>query len=341
MSLLLEAQDLCVAFDTPKGQLRALDNVSLQLRKGETLGLVGESGSGKSTLALTLMRAIAPTAGKISIKGQEITRLSRREMRPFRQSMQMIFQDPYASLDPRMTVRRIIAEPINALQTQTPDQVEARVQALLEAVGLPAEAAGLRPAQFSGGQRQRIAIARAMSVKPEIIIADEPVSALDVSIQAQIVNLLQDIQKRTQIAYLVIAHDLPLVHQIADHILVLYLGRVVEEGPAEAIVAQPRHPYTAALLAATPRIDGAGKKKLILAGDPPSPINRPAGCAFHPRCPAAQAKCRTETPLLSGLSMSDKSGHRAACHFPGTVPPPFDMSGNLSGNLSGKPKIRR
>ncbi len=328
MSLLLEAQDLSVAFDTPKGQLQALDSVSLQLKQGETLGLVGESGSGKSTLALTMMRAIAPSKGRILVKGQEISQLSRRALRPFRQHMQMIFQDPYASLDPRMTIRRIIAEPLNALQKHTPDQVEARVQELLQAVGLPAEAASLRPAQFSGGQRQRIAIARAMSLKPEIIIADEPVSALDVSIQAQIVNLLQDIQQRTAVAYLVIAHDLPLVHQIADRILVLYLGRVVEEGPAEAIVAWPRHPYTAALLAATPRIDRGGHKKLILKGDPPSPINRPSGCAFHPRCPAAKPQCLAETPVLSG-----SGEHRAACHFPGAIPPPLDFS--------AKPKNRR
>ena len=326
MTPLLEAKNLSVTFETKNGRLHALDNVTLQLNKGETLGLVGESGSGKSTLALALMRAVTPSQGSITLKDTEISHLSRRELRPFRQVMQMIFQDPYASLDPRMTVRRIIAEPLTALQNLKSDEIEERLQGLLAAVGLPAEAADRRPAQFSGGQRQRIAIARAMSVKPEIIIADEPVSALDVSIQAQIVNLLQDIQQQWQMAYIVIAHDLPLMHQIADRIMVLYLGQLVEEGPAEDVIARPRHPYTAALLAASPRIGQKKEKKLILTGDPPSPIHRPSGCAFHPRCPVAQPQCRTVAPALSGSISGSISGeHRVACHYPGTIPPPLDI----------------
>jgi oligopeptide/dipeptide ABC transporter ATP-binding protein len=321
MSAILEARDLTVTFDTAAGRVHALDGVSLQVRRGETVGLVGESGSGKSTLALTLMRAVTPSAGSIRLDGQEIGHLGRRALRPLRRRMQMIFQDPYASLDPRMTVRRIIAEPLTAMGNPGAQAVEDRVQALLAAVGLPADAAGRRPAQFSGGQRQRIAIARAIALEPEIVIADEPVSALDVSIQAQIVNLLQDIQARTGVAYLVIAHDLPLVHQIADRVLVLYLGRVVEEGPAEAVVARPLHPYTAGLLAATPTVDNAGRRRLILKGDPPSPIDRPPGCAFHPRCPIATDRCAVETPLPATIE-----GRRVACHFPGKVAPPLDLT---------------
>jgi oligopeptide/dipeptide ABC transporter ATP-binding protein len=321
MTALLEASDLSVAFETPRGRVHALDGVSLQVKRGETVGLVGESGSGKSTLALTLMRAITPTGGSIRLGGQEIGQLSRRDLRPIRRRMQMVFQDPYASLDPRMTVRRIIAEPLTAGRHPGRASVEARVQELLQAVGLPPEAAARRPAQFSGGQRQRIAIARAIALEPELVIADEPVSALDVSIQAQIVNLLQDIQERIGIAYLVIAHDLPLVHQIADRVMVLYLGRVVEEGPAEALVAQPLHPYTAGLLAATPTVDNTGRRRLLLKGDPPSPINRPSGCPFHPRCPAATARCAAEAPVLT----SRADGRRVACHFPGAVAPPLDL----------------
>jgi peptide/nickel transport system ATP-binding protein len=315
---LLAAEGLTVAFDTPRGRVHALEDVSLEVARGETVGLVGESGSGKSTLALTLMRALAPSAGSIRFDGQEIGHLSPRALKPVRRRLQMVFQDPYASLDPRMTVARIVAEPLRAHGYGSRAQIAARVGELLDAVGLPPDAARRYPAEFSGGQRQRIAIARAIALEPEMLVADEPVSALDVSIQAQIVNLLQDIQARMGIAYLVIAHDLPLVHQIADRIVVLYLGRVVEEGPAEAVVARPLHPYTAGLLAATPTVDTAGKPRLRLAGDPPSPIDRPPGCAFHPRCPIARDRCRTERPALTG-----QGARRAACHFPGEVPPPL------------------
>lgn len=321
MSALLEARDLSVAFDTPRGRVHALDRVSLTVRRGETVGLVGESGSGKSTLAMALMRAVAPTGGSILFDGQEIGHLSRRALRPLRRRFQMVFQDPYASLDPRMSIRRIITEPLVAQDYGTRARIEARLLELLAAVGLPPDAADRRPAQFSGGQRQRIAIARAIAPEPDMVIADEPVSALDVSIQAQIVNLFQDIQARTGIAYVMIAHDLPLVHQIADRIVVLYLGRVVEEGPAEALVARPLHPYTAGLLAATPTVDSAGRPRLILKGDPPSPIHRPSGCPFHPRCPAATDLCATETPALA-----DHGDRRVACHFPGAVEPPLSIA---------------
>ncbi len=318
---LLAAEGLSVAFDTPRGRVHALEDVSLAVARGETVGLVGESGSGKSTLALTLLRALTPSGGSIRFDGQEIGQLSSRALKPVRRRLQMVFQDPYASLDPRMTVARIVAEPLRAHRFGTRSEIAVRVAELLAAVGLPEEAAQRYPAEFSGGQRQRIAIARAIALEPEMVVADEPVSALDVSIQAQIVNLLQDIQTRMGIAYLVIAHDLPLVHQIADRIVVLYLGRVVEEGPAEAVVARPLHPYTAGLLAATPTVDTAGRPRLRLGGDPPSPIDRPSGCAFHPRCPIARDRCRSERPALTARD----GGRRVACHFPGEVPPPLAL----------------
>ncbi|MCC6008579.1 MAG: ATP-binding cassette domain-containing protein [Rhodobacteraceae bacterium] len=318
---LLEARDLSVTFATPRGQVHALDGVELSVHRGETVGLVGESGSGKSTLALTLLRAIEPTGGEILFDGQAIGHLGSRALKPVRRRLQMVFQDPYASLDPRMKVGRIVAEPLRAHAYGDRARIAARVAELLEQVGLPADAAGRYPAQFSGGQRQRIAIARAIALEPDMVVADEPVSALDVSIQAQIVNLLQDIQDRLGIAYLVIAHDLPLVHQIADRIVVLYLGRVVEEGPAEQVVARPLHPYTAGLLAATPTVDTAGRPRLMLKGDPPSPINRPDGCPFHPRCPIARDRCRSERPAL--VAPDAGAARRVACHFPGEVPPPL------------------
>ena len=322
---LMEAEDLTVTFATPRGRVHALDGVSFQAWRNETVGLVGESGSGKSTLALTLMRALTPSGGSIRFDGREIGNLSRSALRPLRRRLQMVFQDPYASLDPRMTVRNIVAEPLRAQRYGTRAEIAARVDALMEAVGLPADAVGRRPAQFSGGQRQRIAIARAIALEPDMVIADEPVSALDVSIQAQIVNLLQDIQARTEVAYLVIAHDLPLVSQIADRIVVLYLGRVVEEGPTEAVVRRPLHPYTAALLSATPTVDTTGRQRLVLRGDPPSPIDRPSGCPFHPRCPAAEDRCRTERPALA-LQAEAGPDRRTACHFPGIVPPPLSIT---------------
>jgi oligopeptide/dipeptide ABC transporter ATP-binding protein len=317
MTALLEVEDLSIRFPTPQGVVHALENVSLTVNRGETVGLVGESGSGKSTLALAVMRAITPSAGHLRFDGQEVGHLRGKALRPLRRRLQMVFQDPYSSLDPRMTIHRILAEPLLA-QGWSRARIAARVPELLDAVGLPQEAATRRPAQFSGGQRQRIAIARAIAPGPEMIVADEPVSALDVSIQAQIVNLMQDLSARNSLAWLVIAHDLPLVHQIADRIVVLYLGRIVEEGPAEDIIAQPLHPYTAGLLAATPTVDNAGRARLKLKGEPPNPINRPSGCPFHPRCPVAEARCATDAPRLQR-----QGSRRVACHLPGAVPPPL------------------
>ena len=321
MTALLQASDLEVRFDTPKGILHALDGVSIEVARGETVGLVGESGSGKSTLAMTLMRAIDPDGGRILFDGQDITHLKPKALKPVRRRLQMIFQDPYASLDPRMTVGRIIAEPLKAHKSGTRAEIAARVTALIDAVGLPPDAAERLPAQFSGGQRQRIAIARAIALEPNLVIADEPVSALDVSIQAQIVNLLRDIQERLGIAYLVVAHDLALVHQIANRIVVMYLGRVVEEASADDLIDAPQHPYTVALLSAQPTTDQDGRSRLVLKGDPPSPIDRPAGCPFHPRCPIARARCATETPNLTGIS----DGRRVACFYPGELAVPWDQ----------------
>jgi len=318
---LLEARDLSVGFRTRGGRVHAVDRVSLSVGRGETVGLVGESGSGKSTLALTIMRAHRPDGGTIRFDGRDIGQLSPAAMKPIRRRLQMIFQDPYASLDPRMTVGRILAEPLKAHRWGDRTAIRARVADLLDAVGLPSDAVERLPAQFSGGQRQRIAIARAIALEPDMIVADEPVSALDVSIQAQIVNLLRDIQERLDNAFLVIAHDLALVHQIADRIVVMYLGRVVEEGTADDIVERPQHPYTVALLSATPTPDVAQRRqRVILAGDPPSPIDRPAGCPFHPRCPIAEDRCRMETP---DLTAHGPGRGRVACFFPGRLPPPW------------------
>jgi len=321
MKPLLQASDLAVRFHTQKGPLHALDRVSIAVARGETVGLVGESGSGKSTLAMTLMRAIDPDGGRIQFDGQDITHLGSKALKPVRRRLQMIFQDPYASLDPRMSVGRIIAEPLTAHKIGSRTEIAAKVASLIDAVGLPPDAADRLPAQFSGGQRQRIAIARAIALEPDLVIADEPVSALDVSIQAQIVNLLRDIQTSLGIAYLVVAHDLALVHQIADRIVVMYLGRVVEEAGADDLIDAPQHPYTVALLSAQPTTDRDGRRRLILKGDPPSPIDRPAGCPFHPRCPIARARCENDTPDLTEIS----DGKRVACFYPGELAAPWDQ----------------
>ena len=323
---LLEARDLAVTFASGGRRLFALDGVSLHVGRGETVGLVGESGSGKSTLALTLMRGHDPDRGEIRFDGRPITRLSGAALKPVRRRLQMIFQDPYASLDPRMTVMRLVAEPLVAHRWGTRAEIRDRVLDLLAGVGLPPDAADRLPAQFSGGQRQRIAIARALALEPDMLIADEPVSALDVSIQAQIVNLLRDVQRRLGIAYLVIAHDLALVHQISDRILVMYLGRIVEEGRSDDVVGRPLHPYTVALLSATPVPEDSRKgRRLVLAGEPPSPIDRPAGCAFHPRCPIVRDRCRTEAPPL----VARGDGRAVACWHPGEMPSPVAVPPGL------------
>jgi oligopeptide/dipeptide ABC transporter ATP-binding protein len=293
-----------------RGTVKAVDGVSFDVRRGETLGLVGESGCGKSTLGRTLLRLIDPTAGSIRFEGRELTGLSQRELRPLRRRMQLIFQDPYASLNPRMTVRDIIGEPFAIHGLARGREREEKVLALLELMGLPREALERYPHEFSGGQRQRIGIARSIAMRPDLVIADEPISALDVSIQAQIVNLLVDLQRELKLTYLFIAHDLKIVEYISTRVAVMYLGKIVELADAADLYRRPRHPYTQALLSAVPVPDPDHKKtRIILQGDVPSPLAPPPGCAFHPRCPHAFERCRRETPPLYDLG----NGHTAAC----------------------------
>jgi oligopeptide/dipeptide ABC transporter ATP-binding protein len=311
---ILEAEHLKVTFRVGHRKLAAVDDVSLAVHTGETVALVGESGSGKSTVALTLMRAHDSEAGSIVFEGQDITHLGERQLRPIRRRLQMIFQNPYASLDPRMTVAELLTEPMAFHRIGTKEEIRDRVALLLEQVGLAPSAGRRHPSQFSGGQRQRISIARALALSPSMLIADEPVSALDVSVQAQVVQLLADIQERENLAYLVIAHDLALVHQISDRVIVMYLGAIVEEGETVELIERPLHPYTAALISATPVPDGPRRERIILTGEPPSALNRPTGCAFHPRCPIAQARCRSEAPPLEIIG-----GRKVACFYPGEV----------------------
>ncbi len=304
------------AFTRRSTAVQAVTDVSLEIERGETLGLVGESGCGKSTLGRTILRLYEPTTGSIHFESTDVTKLSQRELRPMRRRMQMIFQDPYASLDPRMSVGAAIAEPLEIHEmTRTAAEKERRVQELLERVGLRADAAKRFPHEFSGGQRQRIGIARALACKPSFIVCDEPISALDVSIQAQIVNLLEDLQAAEGLTYLFISHDLKIVQHICDRVAVMYLGRVVELAEAKTLYASPKHPYTQALLSAVPRIDNAGAAKrdrIILQGDVPSPLDPPTGCPFHPRCPVKDKPkaCFEELPTLRVLA----NGSRAACH---------------------------
>ncbi|PKO82930.1 MAG: ABC transporter ATP-binding protein [Betaproteobacteria bacterium HGW-Betaproteobacteria-11] len=306
---LLEVRDLAVHFPIRRGllqravgQVRAVDGVSLALAPGRTLALVGESGCGKTTVAKALLQLIAPTGGRVVLDGTELTRLPPGQLRPLRAKMQMVFQDPYASLDPRMTVGEIIGEGIEALRPAAWPRRAARVAGLLAQVGLQAEMASRYPHEFSGGQRQRIAIARALAVEPQLLICDEPTSALDVSVQAQILNLLSDLQARLGLAYLFITHNLGVVDYLADEVAVMYLGRIVERGTTDEVLRAPRHPYTQALLAAVPTIDGRGKAVVRLAGDMPSPANPPPGCHFHPRCPLADAACRARYPAAVEVS---------------------------------------
>ena len=297
--------------------LRALDGVSLYVRRGETLGLVGESGCGKSTLGRTLLRLIEPTYGRILFDGRDITELPDAELRALRRRMQIVFQDPFSSLNPRMTVRQIVQEGliVHRLVKDRP-ALERRVLGLLDRVGLPASALDRFPHEFSGGQRQRIGIARALSVDPDFIVCDEPLSALDVSIQAQIVNLLLDLQEEMQLSLLFISHDLKVVEYLSRRVAVMYLGRIVEIAPAAALYATPHHPYTRALLSAIPVPDpGRRRLRILLEGDPPSPLDPPPGCAFHPRCPRAEpGKCDVETPPLAELTRGTR--HRVACFHP-------------------------
>jgi peptide/nickel transport system ATP-binding protein len=310
-----------------RGTVKAVDGVSFDVVRGETLGLVGESGCGKSTLGRTLLRLIEPTAGSIRFEGRELTGLSQRELRPLRRRMQLIFQDPYASLNPRMTVRDIIGEPFAIHGLARGREHEEKVLALLDLMGLPRDAMERYPHEFSGGQRQRIGIARSIAMRPDLVIADEPISALDVSIQAQIVNLLVDLQRELKLTYLFIAHDLKIVEYISTRVAVMYLGKIVELADAAELYRRPRHPYTQALLSAVPVPDPDHKKtRIILQGDVPSPLAPPPGCAFHPRCPHAFERCRRETPPLYVLG----SGHTAACFLAEQ-----DARGNVETTATG------
>lgn len=317
---LLEVEDLKVYYPVrggwfrPKRFLRAVDGVSFSLEAGETLGLVGESGCGKSTLGRALVRLENPAAGRVMLDGRDMAALKGRELRRARKNFQMIFQDPYGSLNPRLTIFQALDEVLALhFRLSRAERVE-RAAALLERVGLTAEALNRYPHQFSGGQRQRIGIARALAAEPRFIVADEPVSALDVSVQASIINLLDDIRRETRTSFLFIAHDLAVVEHISSRILVMYLGHVVEEAPARELVGSPRHPYTQALLSAVPTLDANGRKRIVLPGDVPSPLSPPSGCPFHPRCPRSQPKCAAEAPPLVS---PDGSARRCACFFAG------------------------
>ncbi|MGH2778679.1 MAG: ABC transporter ATP-binding protein [Actinomycetota bacterium] len=304
-----------LVFDRHVGDVKAVDGVSFDIKKGETLGLVGESGCGKTTVGRTILRLYDPTEGRIMFDGNDIQTLSQRDLRKLRGRMQMVFQDPYSSLNPRQAVGNLIAEPLKVHGIATGRDARRRVEKLLDVVGLPTSAAGRYPHEFSGGQRQRIGLARALALNPDLIVADEPVSALDVSIQAQMVNLLEELQTEFDLTYLFIAHDLAVVRHISDRIAVMYLGKIVEVASADELYVSPRHPYTMALLSAVPIPDPeieATRERILLKGDLPSPANPPSGCRFHTRCPFKQAqRCDTDDPELRTLS----DGHVAACHY--------------------------
>ena len=304
-----------VIFKKEIGRVKAVDGVSLDVYPGETVGIVGESGCGKSTFARCIMRLLETTSGSIEFQGRDITKLSRAEMRPIRREMMMVFQDPYASLNPRMRVGTIVGEPLEIHGHGTDAETKHRVQELLERVGLNPEHYNRFPHEFSGGQRQRIGIARALALEPKLIVCDEPVSALDVSVQAQILNLLDDLQRDFDLTYVFIAHDLDVVRHVSDRIFVMYLGQIIETGTGMEVYEHPRHPYSASLLSAIPIPDpkkARSKQRIVLEGDVPSPLNPPSGCRFHPRCPRAQPICSIEQPPLRLFDGT----HLAACHFP-------------------------
>ena len=316
---ILEVKDLKKHFPVRKGLLRrtvghvyAVDGISFSIGEGETLGLVGESGCGKSTAGRAVLRLIEPTSGKIAMTGRDITRLPKKELRPYRRQMQIVFQDPFSSLNPRMTAGDIVGEPLLVHGMGRGKERREQVSALFERVGLrPAQMVNY-PHQFSGGQRQRIGIARALALGPKLIVGDEPVSALDVSIQAQVINLLQDLQRERKLSYLFISHNLAVVEHISHRIAVMYLGRIVEYADTRSIFTRPQHPYTEALLSAVPVPDPSVKReKRLVQGDVPSPVNPPAGCHFHTRCPYAVARCKTESPSLREIA----PGHHVSCHL--------------------------
>jgi oligopeptide transport system ATP-binding protein len=316
MAALLQVRDLQVRYKLGGGllshrELRAVNNVSLELAPNETLGLVGESGCGKTSLGRAIVRLLQPTAGSIQFEGEDITHLASGELRPRRKRFQMVFQDPYGSLNPRMTIGQVISEPLEIHRlAKTRADRESRVRELLKSVGLLPEHIYRYPHEFSGGQRQRIGIARALAVEPRLLVCDEPVSALDVSVRAQIINLLQDIQRERGISMIFIAHDLAVVEHISHRIMVMYLGHAVEVGPAREVTTQPAHPYTQALLAAVPKLSPTESPRAAVSGDLPSPVNPPPGCPFQTRCPLVQEICRREMPPLREISPN----HFAACH---------------------------
>jgi oligopeptide/dipeptide ABC transporter ATP-binding protein len=319
MPPLIEVTDLKKHFPIRKGILGrtvgnvlAVDGVSFSINEGETLGLVGESGCGKTTVGRTVLRLIEPTSGEIKIRGQEIGSLSKSELRPLRRQMQIVFQDPFSSLNPRIRVGKIVGEPLKVHGVGDKAEREERVAQLFKKVGLRPEQINNYPHQFSGGQRQRVSIARALALDPGFIVADEPVSALDVSIQAQVINLLMDLQRELRLSYLFVSHNLAVVEHISHRVAVMYLGRIVEYADKASLFANPRHPYTEALLAAVPLPDPSlSRTKHRVTGDVPSPINPPSGCHFHPRCPIAEARCKVERPFLREIS----PGHQVSCHL--------------------------
>ncbi|HEX2783510.1 MAG TPA: oligopeptide/dipeptide ABC transporter ATP-binding protein, partial [Ilumatobacteraceae bacterium] len=323
-SAVLEVTDLVKVFPIRQLQgirvvrslVQAVSSVSFSIDGGTTLGLVGESGSGKSTVARCVLQLLTPTSGSVKYQGIELVGMTRKKIQPLRQQMQMVFQDPYASLDPRLTVGNAIAEPLQV--HKVPGSHRERVAELLELVGLAPDHAKRFPHEFSGGQRQRVGVARALALEPKLIVLDEPVSALDVSIQAGVMNLLQDLQARLGLSYLFIAHDLSVVRHISDSVAVMYLGKVMETGPSELLYSAPMHPYTQALLSAAPEPDPTierHRKRIVLTGDVPSPVNPPSGCRFRTRCPKAQDVCAGEEPPLEDRG----DGHRVACYFPEVV----------------------
>lgn len=296
-------------------RVHAVDDVSFTVKSGETLGLVGESGCGKSTLGRTLLRLHEPTAGDVLFEGQSLLGLKATDMRKMRRDLQIIFQDPFSSLNPRMTVGTILAEPFQIHRLGSKAEIEKKVKDLLEVVGLPAEASDRYPHEFSGGQRQRIGIARSIALNPKLIVADEPVSALDVSIQSQILNLMVDLREKFSLSYIFIAHDLAVIEHISDTVAVMYLGKIVEYADGDDLYHKPRHPYTQALISAIPEpIVGRKKERTVLHGDVPSPIDPPSGCYFHPRCPIAKDKCKKEAPELRNLGSADRP-HLVSCHY--------------------------